>query len=144
MAYIRILTASLLFLVILPTIGYTQIVKCVGEVEFLGTRTYEVSVVVADKAQESTLVLADTSDGKRIEFLELLGKPALIEISESGGRSRRFDFVQTGDPGSGTSLIGFFIDRGYPVTLRADLWDEAKPFTVHHTFYKKPILGFCE
>ncbi len=51
-------------------------------------------------------------------------------------------FVMTQRPSAdeGSSLFGYVVHRGTPLTLRIDLWEKSKPFFFHDPWWAKSVV----
>ena len=70
-----------------------------------------------------------------------------VEVTEHLGdaeNSHRDEFIVTRLPGPDNSLIGFYVVNSYVETIRADLWEEGKPFVYLDTYNNEVLRGSCE
>ena len=101
----------------------------------------EVDIVVPDPMTQDESLWAAKPKAVEPHVLSLrvgvgsieIVRTATLGVARQTEERRRFDLVITQLPSSVYSLVGFYIeDRiwGYPVMLKADMWDSSKRFTL--------------
>jgi hypothetical protein len=148
---------SLLIGVVLLTItsvGATAplVVRCIGE----STTTWEdlaakeiqmrIDVVIPEKLDRLMTMLSEKGEHLGLVDPWPVGVGDIeITLSLRGqSQSSRHKFIVTRMPDSANALIGFYKTNAYIQTLRADLWEKAKPFVFFDALNKQVVSGHCQ
>jgi hypothetical protein len=129
--------------------AHAEIIRCNATTKWAGSDViYRLDILVGNEKDNAFVALAD--DEKVTDVLSSVRKGiAEVTVEVAGGfrKPERFTLVQTQNPKpDGWSLIGFFLDQGNVTVVRADLWDEGKPFYLYDTYFsgKSIAIGSCE
>ena len=144
-------TAAILGLLIISASSQAEIVRCHARVPLGGLFaefTYE--IVLPDEGSLG-FVGRVSENGDMQKIITHTAGLGIIEVklNSSLGKPDRHDFVLLQSPRPlGWSLVGFYfsgISSQHPTVVRADLWDDDKPFFVYDSFAPKEIgEGTCE
>ncbi|NNF07895.1 MAG: hypothetical protein HKN21_14115 [Candidatus Eisenbacteria bacterium] len=94
------------------------------EHHIMGTCAVEFILVYSAQTKKGTISWRHTANPKGEARPELTGP--FFEA--------QFVVTQLGDIKAGKSLVGFGVDRGYPLCLRVDVWAKGAPFYLHDPF----------
>lgn len=146
----KIAVATIVGLLALSFGVRAEIVRCHAQVPFgnvLIEHSYE--IVLPDDGSRG--FVAHLSEGGDVqEIISSTRGLGIIEVrARSATKATRHDFVLLQRPlPSGWSLIGFYfsgVGSQHPTVVRADLWDNSKPFFVYDTFVPNEVgKGKCE
>jgi len=120
----RFLSTLTLFLLLLTGVSaQTRLVGSGTTVSNLGTLNFDIEIVFSPKPPGAELASLGV---RRIGTIRMWNG-AKVTLTQT------IYITQPGDTSS-YSLIGFYVDKGYPATLTIETWSETKPFIIRDTF----------